>query len=194
LKLLLLLIFSLSLNLAIAAENIEELVLPNGLKIIVKPDHRAPSAVFQIWYKVGSAYEYKGITGISHLLEHLMFLANNKITGENFNRLNDIGSLGSAYTERDYTYYYHLMDTKYLALAFEVESRRMQYLSVSKAEFDLEKKVIWEERYSVRAKEPLLAAYHKLYELAFDNDVYQYPVIGRLQDLENLTLSKTMSW
>ena len=195
LKLLLLLNLCFNLPVLASAENIEELILPNGLKIIVKPDHRAPSVVFQIWYKVGSSDEYKGITGISHLLEHLMFLSdNNPLLGENFNHLNDIGSKGSAYTTRDFTFYYHIMGKKHLALAFEVESNRMQHLSPSITEFNIEKKVVWEELHSVKGKEPFLPAYNKLYELAFKNNAYQFPVIGRLEDLENLTLAKTMSW
>ena len=178
-----------------SSADITELVLPNGLKVIVKPDHRAPSVVFQIWYKVGSADEYEGITGISHLLEHLMFLSKkNTLLGAYFNRLNNIGSIGSAYTERDFTFYYHILEKKHLALAFAVESNRMQHLSPSVTEFNIEKKVIWEEFYSEIGKDPFLPAYYKLYEQAFKSHAYQFPVIGRLEDLDALTLSKTMSW
>jgi len=195
LKLLLLLNLCFNLPIVVSAKNIEELILSNGLKIIVKPDHRAPSVVFQIYYKVGSSDESEGITGISHLLEHLMFLSdNNLLLGENFNRLSNIGSIGNAYTTRDFTFYYHIMGKKYLALAFATESHRMQHLSPSITEFNIEKKVIWEELHSVQGKDPFLAAYNKLYELAFKNNTYQFPVIGRLEDFENLTLSKTMSW
>lgn len=182
-------------SIALCAEDISELVLPNGLKIIVKPDHRSPSAVFQIWYKVGSAYEHKGMTGISHLLEHLMFLTDNNVPlGRGFNRLSDIGAIGNAYTGRDYTFYYHKIEKQYLALAFELEATRMQNLSPSQTEFDIEKKVILEELHTRINKDPYLPAYNALYEHAFKNHGYQFPVIGRLQDQANLTLAEAMLW
>ena len=182
-------------SIALCAEDISELVLPNGLKIIVKPDHRSPSAVFQIWYKVGSAYEHKGMTGISHLLEHLMFLTDNNVPlGRGFNRLSDIGAIGNAYTGRDYTFYYHKIEKQYLALAFELEATRMQNLSPSQTEFDIEKKVILEELHTRINKDPYLPAYNALYEHAFKNHGYQFPVIGRLQDQANLTLEEAMLW
>lgn len=179
----------------LAADDITELVLSNGLKIVVKPDHRSPTVVFQVWYKVGSSYESEGITGISHMLEHLMFLANeNVLLGEGFNRLNDIGAKGNAYTGRDYTFFYHIMAKQHLSPAFEVEAERMQYLSPSINEFNIEKKVIKEELHTRIDKEPYLLAHNALYEQAFKNNSYQFPVIGRLKDLNTLTLTKTMLW
>ena len=57
-----------------AAAEVREFTLDNGLKLIVQEDHRAPVEVSQVWYKVGSSYEHEGITGVSHALEHMMFL------------------------------------------------------------------------------------------------------------------------
>ncbi len=189
------LIFPITLFAENAAENVTELVLPNGLKVVVKPDHRSPSVVFQIWYKVGSSYEHKGISGISHMLEHLMFIANkNVLLGESFNHLNDIGAKGNAYTSRDYTYYYHLMAKEHLSLAFALEAERMQNLSPSVDEFNIEKKVIKEELYTAIGKEPYLLAHNALYKNAFKNSAYQFPVIGLLKDVNTLSLEKTMLW
>lgn len=191
----LILVMCLCSSIVSANETITERVLPNGLKVVVKPDHRSPSVVFQIWYKVGSSYESMGSTGISHLLEHLMFSTNKNISlAEGFNRLNDIGSQGSAYTTRDYSFYYHVMAKEHLSLAFKVEALRMQYLAPSENEFNIEKKVIEEEMYTSIAKEPYLLAHNALYEQAFKDTSYQFPVIGRLQDIHALTLKKTMSW
>ncbi len=177
------------------AGNISELVLPNGLKIVVKPDHRSPVAVFQIWYKVGSAYEHKGITGISHLLEHLMFkAADNILLGEGFNRLNAIGAKGNAYTSREHTFYYHILEKNHLALAFDVEAQRMQYLSPSVSEFDIEKKIIREECDTYMSNDPYLSAYKLLYQKAFKHNGYQFPISGRPEDRDILTLTKTMDW
>ncbi len=182
-------------SVALPADNITELVLSNGLKIIVKPDHRSPVAVFQIWYKVGSGYEREGITGVSHMLEHLMFKRNNNIVlGEAFNQLHNIGARGNAYTSRDHTFFYHLLEKKYLALAFAVEAERMQHLSPSIKDFNIEKKVIREELQSCIGREPYLPAYNALYKLAFQQNGYQFPVLGRPQDLDFLTLENTLSW
>ena len=195
LKLQLLFILCFTPSIWASANHIEELILENGLKIIVKPDHRVPSAVFQIWYKVGSADEKKGSTGISHLLEHLIFLADkNILLSDSFNHLNNPASIGNAYTSRDYTFYYHILSKENLSLAFAIESNRMQYLSPSKEEVAIEKKVIWEETFSKIGEDPFLPAYNKLYELAFKNHAYQFPVIGRLEDLENLSLEQSMAW
>jgi len=179
----------------IDSDNISELILSNGLKIIVKADHRSSSVVFQIWYKTGSSYESEGISGISHMLEHLMFSANgNALLGEGFNRLNKIGAKGSAYTSRDSTFYYHLLAKEHLALAFSVEAERMQHLSPSINDFIIEKKVIKEELHASLGREPYLSAHNALYEQAFKNSAYRFPVIGRLDDLNALTLSRTMLW
>jgi len=178
-----------------ASENISELILSNGLKIIVKPDHRTPVAAFQIWYKVGSAYEYDGVTGISHMLEHLMYKGNNNPhLAENFHHLNDIGARGNAFTTRDHTYYYHILEKNHLALAFKVEAARIQYLSPSIEEFNIEKKVIREEMHVRINRDPYLPVYNALFQYAFPHNGYQFPIIGRSKDINSLSLAKTMSW
>ncbi|MFK5948625.1 MAG: pitrilysin family protein [Methylococcales bacterium] len=177
------------------AGNISELILPNGLKIIVKPDQRSPVAVIQVWYKVGSAYEREGNTGISHMLEHLMFKAgNNVILGQSFNQLSAVGAKGNGYTSRDHTFYYHILEKNHLALAFELEAERMQNLSPAINDFSIEKKIIREEFDTRINSDPYLPAYNALYQQAFKNKAYQFPVIGRPKDLDDLSLPKTMNW
>jgi len=109
-------------------------------------------------------------------------------------RLNHIGSMGNAFTGRDYTFYYHIMAKQYLALAFEIESQRMKNLSPSINEFNIEKKVIHEEMLTRIGKEPFLLVHNALYQYAFTNHAYQFPIIGRLEDLNKITLAQTMSW
>ncbi|MCP3852299.1 MAG: insulinase family protein [Gammaproteobacteria bacterium] len=180
---------------SVGAEEISELILDNGLKVVVKPDHRSPSVAFQTWYKVGSSYEAEGKTGLSHLLEHLMFSASqNPVLGQGFNHLNRVGSNGGAYTGRDDTFYHHILSKEYLPLAFYVESERMKNLSPSNEEFDIEVKVVKEELQTRLSKEPYLKAYNQLYEQAYPGDSYQFPIIGQLEDLNSLTLSETMAW
>ena len=183
------------LSLSVMAEDISEMILPNGLKIVVKPDHRSPIAVFQIWYKVGSSYEVNGQTGLSHMLEHLMFAANNNdFLSQGFDHLNKVGAKGGAYTGRDDTFYHHILAKEYLSLAFSIEAERMQYLSPSMNEFIIEKKVIKEELHTSVSKEPYLLAHNILYKKAYQGDSYQFPVIGRLNDLNALTLEEAVSW
>lgn len=179
----------------LCADEITEFILPNGLKVVVKPDQRSPIAIFQIWYKAGSANEQKGYTGISHLLEHLMYRSNryhslNKV----YQQMGSIGSLGNAYTTRDYTFYYHTLKKKYLPLAFALEAERMKYLDVDKNAFEIEKKIIKQERLERINRDPYLKANNALYRLAFKNDGYQFPVIGLPEDLPGLTLKQAMIW
>lgn len=179
----------------LCADEITEFILPNGLKLVVKPDQRSPIAIFQIWYKVGSANEQKGHTGISHLLEHLMYRSNryhslNKV----YQQMGSIGSLGNAYTTRDHTFYYHTLKKKYLPLAFALEAERMKYLDVDKNAFEIEKKIIKQERLERINQDPYLKANNALYRLAFKNDGYQFPVIGLPEDLPGLTLKQAMIW
>ncbi|MCW8930356.1 MAG: insulinase family protein [Gammaproteobacteria bacterium] len=190
-----LLLFFLMSPVILVANDISEMILENGLKVIVKPDTRSPSVAFQIWYKVGSSYEYDGLTGVSHMLEHLMFSSSDNVfLSRSFHQMNKVGSKGGAYTGRDDTLYYHKLAKEFLPLSFDVESERMRHLSASNAEFDIEKKVIKEELHTSLAREPYLLAHQTLYKHAYANDSYQYPVIGRLNDLNNLKLSDAMLW
>ena len=91
--------------------DVSEYLLKNGLKLIVKSDHRATVAVTQVWYKVGSSYEYNGITGISHQLEHMMFKGTENLAPNEFSRIIAAnGGRENAFTGRDYTAYFQTMD------------------------------------------------------------------------------------
>ena len=178
-----------------SAVNISELILDNGLKVIVKPDRRSPIAVFQIWYKIGSSYEQEGKTGVSHMLEHLMFKSSrNNVLQAGFNRLNDIGARGNAYTHRDHTFYYHMLEKKHLELSFLVEAERMKGINPTQEDFEIEKKVILEELEYANTKDPHLSAYETLYEKGFKKSGYRLPIIGYPEDIQVLTLPDVMRW
>jgi len=186
---------SLLLGTTLSAGEISELVLANGLKIIVKPDHRSSIVVFQIWYKVGSAYETPGITGISHLLEHLMYKGiKSDPSGKLFKAMNRIGAKGNAFTSRDFSYYFHQLEKTHLALAFELEAERMQNLLFRPEVIELEKRVIEQEQKTRLAEDPYLSAYDNLYQLAYGNTGYGLPVIGLGNDVRNLSLNQINSW
>jgi zinc protease len=174
---------------------ISELTLNNGLKILVKKDTRAPVAMFQIWYRVGSSYEPEGMNGVSHMLEHLMFNTPGNVRLQmGFNQLNLLGAQGNAYTSRDYTFYYHLLEKNHLEVAFQVEAERMQNLIFHQPTFDIEQKVIEEELFTRKSREPQLTAYDELYANSFLFNGYQLPIIGYVDDIRQLTIKQTQDW
>jgi zinc protease len=133
---------------AYSAENsVFEKTLGNGLKVIVKEDHRAPVLVQQIWYHVGSMDEITGTTGVAHVLEHMMFKGTKSVPpGEFSKRIAAAGGRENAFTSYDYTAYFQQLHKDKLELAMKLESDRMQNLVLSDAEFGKEIKVVMEER------------------------------------------------
>ncbi|MCK5431348.1 MAG: insulinase family protein, partial [Gammaproteobacteria bacterium] len=120
---------ALSLFSLVAFANVHEYELDNGLKILVKEDHRAPVVVSQVWYKVGSSYEHEGITGISHALEHMMFKGTEKYAAGEFSRIiSENGGRENAFTGTDYTAYFQTLESSRLPISMELEADRMRYL------------------------------------------------------------------
>ena len=132
---------------ALVIAQVHEFKLNNGLKILVKEDHRAPVVVSQLWYKVGSSYEHNGITGISHVLEHMMFKGTAKHPAGEFSRIiAENGGRENAFTGRDYTAYFQQLEKSRLAISFEMEADRMRNLTLPADHFKKELDVVIEER------------------------------------------------
>src|SRR3990170_8729452 len=132
---------------ATESPEVHEYMLDNGMKVIVKEDHRAPVVVSQVWYKVGSSYEHDGITGLSHALEHMMFKGTAKHPPGEFSRIiAENGGNENAFTGRDYTAYFQQLEKSRLEVSFELEADRMRTLLLPPAEFAKEIKVVMEER------------------------------------------------
>ncbi len=177
------------------ADDTHERVLDNGLKIIVKEDHRAPVVVSQIWYRVGSAQEHSGITGISHLLEHMMFKGTEKYPAEKFtSALAEIGARDNAFTGRDYTAYFQVMGREHLEVSFDIESDRMINLILTQEDFVSEREVVKEERRLRTDDDPNALVYEQLSAAAFTSSPYHHPVIGWMNDLEHLELEDLSHW
>ena len=175
--------------------NTHEKVLDNGLKVIVKEDHRAPVVVSQIWYRVGSAQEHNGITGISHMLEHMMFKGTEKYPAEKFtSTLAEIGARDNAFTGRDYTAYFQLMGRDHLGVSFDIESDRMVNLILTQDDFDSEREVVKEERRLRTDDDPNALVYEQLSAAAFTSSPYHHPIIGWMNDLEHLELEDLSRW
>ena len=172
-----------------------EKTLDNGLKIIVKEDHRAPVVVSQVWYRVGSAQEHNGITGVSHLLEHMMFKGTEKYPADQFtSTLAEIGARDNAFTSRDYTAYYQLMGSPHLEVSFRLESDRMVNLVLTQEDFISERNVVKEERRWRTDDNPNAQVYEQLHATAFVSSPYHHPVIGWMDDLDHLELGDLETW
>ena len=174
---------------------VHEFMLANGMKLIVKEDHRAPVVVSQIWYKVGASYEHIGQTGVSHVLEHMMFKGTNKYPPGEFSRIiAENGGRENAFTGRDYTSYFQQLEKSRLPIAFELEADRMRNLHLQEAEFQKERDVVIEERRMRTEDKPSALTYEQFMAAAFQVNPYHNPVIGWMDDLQNLTLEDLSHW
>ena len=150
------------------AKKVEEFVLSNGLKIIAMEEHKAPTVTFQVWYKVGSRNEATGKTGLSHLLEHLMFKGTTKYGKGEFSKIvAKNGGNENAFTSRDYTAYFEVFASDRINLSLDLESDRMTNLLIDEKEFQLERNVVKEERRLRTEDEPTSLVVEELYAMAF---------------------------
>jgi zinc protease len=194
-RVLLALLVALSAISTAAAQTVYEYRLENGLKLIVKEDHRAPIMVSQVWYKVGSSYETNGITGISHVLEHMMFKGTEAYPPGEFSRIiARNGGRENAFTGRDYTAYFQTMEKSRLPVSFELEADRMRNLSLPEEEFLKEVQVVMEERRMRTEDNPQALTYEQFNASAFINSTYRNPVIGWMDDLESLRVDDLRDW
>jgi zinc protease len=174
---------------------VHEFTLANGMKVLVKEDHRAPVVVTQVWYKVGSSYEHNGITGISHVLEHMMFKGTDKHGPGEFSRIiAENGGSENAFTGADYTAYFQQLEKSRLPISFELEADRMRNLTLPEEEFKKEVAVVMEERRLRTEDKPRSLTLEQFYANAFVTSPYHHPIIGWMNDLENLTVSNLRSW
>ncbi len=189
--------FMLSLMLAslAACSKVHETTLSNGLRVVVQEDHRSPVVVAQIWYKVGSVDEPNGLTGVSHVLEHMMFKGTAKLKPGEFSRVvAENGGRENAFTGRDYTAYFQQWEKSRLPLSFELEADRMQNLRFDPEEFRKEVQVVLEERRLRTEDRPEGKVQERFMEAAFPRHPYGHPVIGSVRDLEGLTLDALRDW
>lgn len=175
--------------------NISKHSLNNDLNIYIKKDSRAPVVLSQIWYKVGSTYEPQKLTGISHMLEHMMFKGTDKYSKDDLNSIvENNGGIQNAFTSFDYTAYYQFWHKKNLELSLSIESSRMASLLFDENEFTPERKVVLEER-NLRVDDKAFSyAFEQFMKLAYQNNSRHTPIIGWREDIENYTLSNLKDW
>ncbi len=178
-----------------AFAEVHEFKLDNGMKVVIKQDHRAPVVVSQVWYKVGSSYEHSGITGVSHVLEHMMFKGTKKFPAGEFSRIiSENGGRENAFTGQDYTAYFQQLEKNRLPIAMELEADRMRGLLLQPEEFAKEVKVVMEERRMRTDDKPRALTYEHFNATAFVNSPYHNPIIGWMEDLKSLQIEDLRTW
>lgn len=170
-------------------ESVQEVVLSNGMKVLLAEVPKAPVATVQIWYRVGSRNEIMGRAGLSHMLEHMMFKGTKKYPNGTFSRtIGKNGGNDNAFTSEDYTAYFENLVADRVALALELEADRMRNVIFDEKEFQLERNVVKEERRLRTEDDPQAYLVESLFAQAFMVHPYHWPVIGWFQDLNAMTL------
>lgn len=173
----------------------QEFMLKNGMKVIVKEDHRAPTVAHMIWYKAGSMDEHNGTTGVAHALEHMMFKGTRILKpGEFSQRVAALGGRENAFTSKDYTGYYQQIEKSKLEKVMALEADRMANLVLDKEEFSREIRVVMEERRWRTEDQPIPLVYEALNAAAFMAHPYHHPIAGWMSDLQNMTVQDAKAW
>lgn len=177
------------------AGDVHEFTLDNGLKLFIKENHRAPVVVSQVWYKVGSSYESTGKTGLSHMLEHMMFKGTQKHPAGEFSQIMAThGASENAFTGADYTAYFQTLENSRLAISFELEADRMRELALTEKEFAKERQVVLEERLLRTEDNPGGVLYEQFEATAYQTSPYRTPAIGWRHDIEQYRLTDLQAW
>ena len=174
---------------------VQTTVLKNGMKIIVQENRRAPVVVTQVWYKVGGSYERDGISGISHVLEHMMFKGTKDVPAGKFSEIVAAhGGKENAFTGKDYTAYFQRISNEHLELCLRLEADRMKNLLLKEDEFLKEIEVVKEERRLRTDDKPTSLTYERFNAAAFVNNPYRKPIIGWMEDLETMEIDDLREW
>src|SRR5262249_21203941 len=172
-----------------------EFTLANGLRVIVKEDHRAPTVVQQVWYRAGSMDEAPGTTGVAHVLEHMMFKGTRRVGPDEFSRLvAEAGGRDNAFTNTDHTVYHEQVHRDRLPFVMRLEADRMANLAIRPEEFARGIKVVMEERRLSTEDQPRSLLEENLLATAFSAHPYKWPTIGWMQDLQNMSWKDAQAW
>jgi len=172
------------------SDKVYETTLPNGLKVILLENTKAPVVTVQIWYRVGSRNEPWSKTGLSHLLEHMMFKGSKNFTAEQFVRIiEENGGKNNAFTSHDYTAYFVNISADRVAIPLELEADRMRNAIFDEKEFLTEKNVVIEERRLRTVDNPQSYLYEQTVAAAYQVHPYHWPIIGWMEDLERIRLA-----
>ena len=173
---------------SVHAADVREVVLDNGLKVLLREDHKSPAVTFQVWYRVGSRNEKDGKSGLSHFLEHMMFKGTPTIKPEEYSRIiAKNGGRANAFTSSDMTVYFAIMSRDKIGIEIDLEADRMANALLGDTYFEPEKKVIEEERRLRTDDNPASALSEMASAIAYLVHPYRRPVVGWMDDIQNLT-------
>ena len=163
--------------------------LPNGLRVHVLADRLTPTLAYFTTWRVGSRNERPGITGISHLFEHMMFNGAKKHGPRAFDRvIESSGGASNAYTSHDLTAYHEVVPSEKLATILDLEADRMRDLDLTERNLLSEREVVKEERRMHSEESPVGALYEHLYAAAYMAHPYRWPVIGWMADVAAISV------
>ncbi|MGQ0676986.1 MAG: M16 family metallopeptidase [Rhodospirillales bacterium] len=175
--------------------NPDSFTLPNGMQVVVVENHRAPVVAHMVWYKVGSADEEPGKSGIAHFLEHLMFKGTPSVPPGDFSKIvARHGGNDNAFTSYDYTGYVQSVAKDRLELVIRMEADRMANLRLTDAEVDPERKVILEERRQTLDNSPAARLREQMRAAQFMNSPYGRSIIGWEHEMRGLTTADAIAW
>ena len=176
-------------------KGISHFTLDNGLEAVVIEDHRAPVVVQMVWYKIGSADEQPGKSGIAHYLEHLMFKGTDKLApGELSKTVTANGGMDNAFTSYDFTAYFQRIASDRLPLVMSMEADRMANLKIGEDDWQAERQVVLEERSQRTDSDPSAQFAEERSAVQFYNHPYGRPVIGWRAEMEGLTRDDANAW
>jgi zinc protease len=187
--------FAGALDGARASRRVVEFTLPNGLQVLVIPDHRAPVVTQMIWYKVGAADEPRGSSGIAHFLEHLMFKGTEAIPPGQFSKIvAKNGGEDNAFTNHDVTAYFQRVAKDRLLTVMAMEADRMANLRLSEEDVRMERKVILEERRSRVDNDPSSILQEQMMAALYTKHPYGIPIIGWAHEVSALDREDALSF
>ena len=169
------------------ADEAQQFTLTNGMTLIVKPDHRAPTAVHMLWVRVGSMDEVDGSSGVAHVLEHMMFKGTPTVKAGDFSRrVAALGGRENAFTSKDYTGFYQQIPTQKLADVMQLEADRFAHNQWSDEDFRKELEVVKEERRLRTEDNPHARLFEAMTATVFQASPYRRPIVGWMSDLESM--------
>lgn len=172
-----------------------EKTLDNGMKVIVREDHRAPVVVSQVWYRIGSNYEHDGISGVSHTLEHMMFKGTKNLKPGEFSEIIAAnGGSENAFTSKDFTAYFQRIASDRLEICLQLEADRMRNVVFLPEEFAKEVEVVKEERRWRVDNKPKSKLWEQFITSAYLTSPQRIPTIGWRSDLDELTVQDAEDW
>ena len=166
----------------------ERMTLPNGLEVILAPDHTVPQVAVDVWYHVGSKNEVTGRTGFAHMFEHVMFTGSGHVPYGMHDRLTEgVGGTNNGSTTNDRTNYYEIVPSNYLESALWLEADRMGFLldKLDEAKFKAQRDIVQNERRQNTDNQPYGRSFEIMYTALYpESNPYSWPVVGYLADLQ----------